>query len=128
VLDEQEQIVFRRLSAFYDGCSLEAAEAVCSTGLSENIFGIIESLVNKRLVHSTEGLDGMPRFRMLETLREYARARLADSGETEMIERQQIIAPGDGAVQRPVSRMQVLRATDQKLKAVSQTGTSAESA
>lgn len=85
LLDQYEKIVFQRLSVFQDGCSIEAAEAVCSAGLSGDIFGTLESLVNKSLVQCTEEVDGMPRFRMLQTLREYAGIRLTESGETEDI-------------------------------------------
>jgi non-specific serine/threonine protein kinase len=86
LLDEHEKILFQRLSVFQDGCSIEAAEAVCSAGLAGDVFGTLESLVNKSLVQCTEEADGMPRFRMLETLREYAGMRLDESGETATLE------------------------------------------
>ena len=74
---------------FVGGCTLEAAEAVCSPD-AEGELGIdvvdgLAALVDKSLLRQEEGLDGEPRFMMLETIREYALERLAMSGEVEII-------------------------------------------
>jgi predicted ATPase/class 3 adenylate cyclase len=81
LLSEDEQILFRRLSIFAGGCSLDAAEALCRRGLKIDVLDGLESLVDKSLLLQYEQHDGEPRFRMLETIREYAMERLAESGE-----------------------------------------------
>jgi predicted ATPase/DNA-binding CsgD family transcriptional regulator len=82
LLDADEQALFRRLSVFVGGCTLDAAEAV---GVCDAPGGldVIASLVDKSLVAQEEQADGEPRLRVLETLRAYARAKLAASGDAE---------------------------------------------
>lgn len=77
LLDEDEKRLFRRLSMFVGGYSLEAASAV-GGGQPVETLNRVESLVDKSLVHSTEA-----RLTMLETIREYALEQLAASGEAE---------------------------------------------
>ena len=78
LLIETEQQLFARLSVFAAGCTLEAAEEVCSADLD-----ILQSLVEKSLLRFTDG-----RYWMLETIREYAAEQLARSGkEGESMER-----------------------------------------
>ena len=81
LLDEEEKILFARLSVFRGGCTLEAAESVCA--IDENLdFDIIDglsSLVDKSLVRQTVK-DGDPRFWMLETVGEYAQEKLKITG------------------------------------------------
>lgn len=83
LLNEAERRLFRRLSVFLGGCTLEAAEAVCNTSrdLGVDLFEGLSSLVDKNLVQSLDQAEGGPRFAMLETIREYALERLGDSGE-----------------------------------------------
>ena len=83
LLSEAERKLFRRLSVFVGGCTLEAAEAVCNTGkdLGTDLFEGLSSLVGQNLVQRVDRADAEPRFAMLETIREYALERLADSGE-----------------------------------------------
>jgi len=83
LLNEAEAKLFRRLSVFIGGCTLEAAEAVCNTGLDLGIdlFEGLSSLVDKNLIQRVDRAETEPRFGMLETIREYALERLADSGE-----------------------------------------------
>jgi predicted ATPase/DNA-binding CsgD family transcriptional regulator len=76
LLPAAEQALFRRLAVFAGGCTLEAAEAVCGGELER-----IASLVNKSLLVPGDGPDGEPRFRLLETLREFAAEQLRASGE-----------------------------------------------
>ena len=85
LLSETEQKLFSRLGVFVGGWSLEAIEAVCSTDLPIDSYDGLESLLNKSLIRQVEGVNGEPRFMMLETLREYALERLAESGEKEAI-------------------------------------------
>ena len=72
LLSEEEQRLFRSLAIFAGGCALEAAEEVADADLDT-----LQSLVEKSLLRfSTE------RYWMLETIRDYARERLDDAGET----------------------------------------------
>jgi predicted ATPase/class 3 adenylate cyclase len=107
-LDAEEQKLFRRLSVFVGGCTLEAAEAVCAGGTRNQEPGVREdmpelppldidlldglsSLVAKSLVRQVDAedkyLEGEPRFLILETIREYGLERLAESGELEAMQR-----------------------------------------
>ncbi len=83
LLNEAERKLFRRLSVFVGGCTLEAAEAVCNTSrdLGVDLFEGLSSLVDKNLVQRVDRAEAEPRFAMLETIREYALERLTDSGE-----------------------------------------------
>ncbi len=87
LLDQGEKKLFTRLGVFVGGCTLEAAEAVCNADndLSMDVIDGIASLVDKSLLRQEAGVVGEPRITMLETIREYARERLAMSGEEETI-------------------------------------------
>ena len=84
LLNPREQAVFRRLSVFVGGCSVEAAEAVGAFGILDGL-DVVGSLVDKSLVWREEQPDGEPRLRMLETIREYAREQLGASDEADAI-------------------------------------------
>ena len=86
LLGEEEKILFRRLSVFAGGCTLEGAEEVCNTSgdLQLDVLDGIASLVDKSLLKE-EDVKGEPRFLMLETIREYALEKLEESGEEELI-------------------------------------------
>ncbi len=83
LLAEPEQKLFRRLSVFFGGCTLEAVEAVCDTkkDLGVDVLDGMSSMVDKSLVRQTEQADGEPRFVMLETIREYAFVKMTECGE-----------------------------------------------
>jgi len=89
LLNEGEQKLFRRLSVFVGGCTLEAAEAVCNTNhdLGIDLFEGVSSLVDKNLVQHVEQAAAEPRFSMLETIREYGLERLAASGDESVARR-----------------------------------------
>jgi predicted ATPase/class 3 adenylate cyclase len=82
LLSESEQFLFARLGIFVGGCRLDAAEDVCDPDrlLAIEILDGTASLVEKSLLHQREDADGEPRFLMLETIREFARDRLQESG------------------------------------------------
>jgi predicted ATPase/DNA-binding winged helix-turn-helix (wHTH) protein len=83
LLNDAEQKLFRRFAVFIGGCTLEAAEAVCNTGLDLGIdlFDGLTSLVDKNLIQRMDPHGPEARFTMLETIREYALERLERSGE-----------------------------------------------
>ncbi|MEW1637307.1 BTAD domain-containing putative transcriptional regulator [Streptomyces sp. NPDC093801] len=79
LLDAAERTVLARMSVFAGGCDLDAAEAVCG-GPDADVAGTLGSLVDKSLVTAVPDPDGM-RYRMLETIREYAAERLAATAD-----------------------------------------------
>ena len=81
LLSAAEQTLFRRLSVFIGGCTLEGAEAVCDTkgDLGLDILDGMSSMVDKSLAQQVEQADSETRFFMLSTIREYAAERLAES-------------------------------------------------
>ena len=85
LLDEGEQRLFARLAVFTGGRTIGAVEAVCAPGLPIDALDGLESLLNKSLLYQAEGPGGEPRFIMLETIHEYARERLFESGEEQQI-------------------------------------------
>ncbi len=92
LLEEPERTVLRRLSVFAGGCDLAAAETVCAGGVLD-VAGTLGSLVDKSLVVAAPGPDtsGM-RYRLLETVGEYAAERLAEAGrDREDTERRHLV-------------------------------------
>ncbi|MEQ1472516.1 MAG: protein kinase [Candidatus Acidiferrum sp.] len=89
LLTPGEQSLFRRISVFAGGCTLEGIEAVCNTkqDLELDILEGVESLVDKSLIRHIETVDGESRFVLLDTVREYAAERLAESGEENVTRR-----------------------------------------
>ena len=87
LLTEAERTLFGRLSVFC-GWSLEMAEQVCVGDAvpAGDVPGLIAALVDKSLVVPEPGGAGQARYRMLDTIRDYAAARLAASGESARIE------------------------------------------
>src|SRR5262249_4388417 len=79
------QTLFARLSVFAGGWTLEAAEAVCpdpdGAGIAPGeVLDLLTRLADQSLVVAEEQPDGTARYRLLETLRQYARERLAAGG------------------------------------------------
>ncbi len=92
LLTEEEQRLFRWLSIFVGGCTLEAAEAVCQAGQAggEQASSVLEgiaSLLDKSLVQQTEREGDAPRLVMLETIREFGLECLERQGELEVARR-----------------------------------------
>jgi predicted ATPase/DNA-binding CsgD family transcriptional regulator len=92
LLTPSEQAVFRRLSVFAGGCIFEAAEAVLTapytagdnerqSEINIDSLASISSLIEKSLLQPSDHANGTPRFRMLETVREFGLEQLATSGE-----------------------------------------------
>jgi len=87
LLDAREQQLFRRISVFAKGCSLDALEQLSTTlgDTAETILDDAASLVNKSLLQQTEQEGSEPRLIMLETIREYGLERLTESGEADSV-------------------------------------------
>src|SRR5262249_22304197 len=83
---DTESALLRRLSAFAGGFTLEAAEAVCAgEGLeAAAVLDVLASLVDKSLV-AAEEQGREERYRLLETIRQYAPEKLFASGEAERL-------------------------------------------
>jgi predicted ATPase len=82
LLNPEEQGLFARLSVFVGGCRLEAAEHVCGADLDG-----LASLLDKSLLGERLEMEGEPRYRMLETVREYAQERLAKQADGDLVNR-----------------------------------------
>jgi non-specific serine/threonine protein kinase len=88
LLSENERLLLRRLSVFAGGWTLEAAEQVCSAAGIEvyDVLDLLSQLVNKSLVIVIEQSQSSDtRYRMLETIRQYAREKLLEAGDIEII-------------------------------------------
>ncbi len=85
LLASSEQQLFRSLSVFAGGCTLQAIEAIAkdaSAGANTSLDGV-STLLENNLLRQVEQPDGEPRLLMLETIREYGLECLADTGELE---------------------------------------------
>ena len=81
LLPVNEELLFKRLSVFAGGWTLEAAEFVCSDALihSEDVLDLLEHLINKSIV-TVEETRHETRYRFLETMRQYANEKLVEFG------------------------------------------------
>jgi predicted ATPase/class 3 adenylate cyclase len=87
LLDGAEQALFRRLAAFSGGFTLEAVREICTAGEVDGIgvLDLLPSLVDKSLVVVDD--DPTERFHLLETIRQFASARLDAAGEADTFRR-----------------------------------------
>lgn len=85
LLSHEEQCLFRLLSVFSNGCTLEAAEAVynMSGGERAQVLDLVTSLLNKHLLYQSQQGDHTPRLLLHETIREYGLEALAATHELE---------------------------------------------
>ncbi|MBF6133938.1 winged helix-turn-helix domain-containing protein [Nocardia otitidiscaviarum] len=96
LLTDSERVVLRRLAVFADGASSEAAEQVCASDETNpaveawEVPDLLTALVEKSLLRSTDDEAARangPRYRMLDTIKRYARDRLDESGDAESARR-----------------------------------------
>ncbi len=88
LLDGDEQILLRRLAVFAGSFGLEAAEDTCAEDplKRHEAVALLGRLIDKSLVHVEEG-PGDRRYRLLETVRQYAAEQLEEAGEREAFQR-----------------------------------------
>ncbi|WP_338931222.1 BTAD domain-containing putative transcriptional regulator [Streptomyces netropsis] len=97
LLTGPERAVLRRLAVFAGGCDLSAAEEVCAADgpgavHARDVAALLGSLVDKSLVVAAPAADGQMRYRLLETVGEYAAERLDEAGERAAAERRHLVA------------------------------------
>jgi predicted ATPase/DNA-binding CsgD family transcriptional regulator len=100
LLTDAEQILLRRLSVF-SGWNLPMAEEVCADSAipAPRVLDLLAALIDKSLVTLDGEVDGESRYRLLDTIREYAASRLADSGEApelQLAHRDYLLAMAEG--------------------------------
>lgn len=111
LLSDAEQKLFRRLSVFAGGFTLEAAESVCDTkqDLGMDVLDGLSSMVDKSLVRQVEQMEGEARFLMLETIQEYGLEKLAASGEEALIRKAHaayyVVLAEDAATEKEASEI-----------------------
>jgi len=86
LLVEPEQVLLSRSSVFAGGFTLESAEGVCAEVDIESaaVMDLLTSLVDKSLIQA-DSSEPSVRYQLLETIRQYAREKLAELGETEAV-------------------------------------------
>jgi predicted ATPase len=86
LLTDDERRLFRGLSVFAGGWTLDAAERICATDASAGgeVLDLLTRLIDKSMVVAEAGC-GVERYVLLETLRQYGQERLAESGEADAI-------------------------------------------
>jgi predicted ATPase/class 3 adenylate cyclase/DNA-binding CsgD family transcriptional regulator len=86
LLTEPERVLFRRLAAFFGGFDLDAAQAVAGGGEVQRfqVLDLLTLLVDKSLVVADDSV-GRTRYRLLETVRQYALEKLGESGEADAV-------------------------------------------
>ena len=84
LLDEGQQAAFRSLAVFVGGCTLDAAAHVVPSS-GQDPLDLLDALANKSLVNIARDRDGLPRFRMLETIRAHVGRELEANGEADEI-------------------------------------------
>ena len=87
LLFDDERRLFARLAVFTGGCGLEAVESVCADAALDraDILDLLGRLVDKSLVVAEFDESGEVRYSQLQTLWEYGRERLAESGEADAV-------------------------------------------
>ncbi|HLZ63612.1 MAG TPA: tetratricopeptide repeat protein, partial [Ktedonosporobacter sp.] len=87
LLSKDEQRLFRLLSIFVGGCTLEAVEALWGRmdGVTADVIDNVASLIDKSLLKQVEQFYGEPRLLMLEMLREYGQEQQIACEEREML-------------------------------------------
>ncbi len=91
LLEPASQRLLRRLSVFNGGAQLDQVEEICGPGLEGDVLWALEQVVDHALVKQRD-VDGVSRFWMLETIKQFARDELAESHEFGEVGRRHAIA------------------------------------
>lgn len=111
LLSPAEQRMLRQLAVFAGGWTLAAAARIADVADEYEVLELLTRLHDKSLVQVDRDAAGQPRYRMLETVRQYAQERLNDAGESDAVRRrhlqhfvafaeqaaQEMAGPGEGA-------------------------------
>jgi len=83
LLSADERVLFRRLGVFAADFEIDSAEQVCAGGQIDefDVLEMLQALVDKSMVATESAGDGTTRYRLLETLREFARGELDRAGD-----------------------------------------------
>jgi DNA-binding CsgD family transcriptional regulator len=87
LLTEEEALLFRRLSVFHGGFTLESTQAVCGDGIAGSVLDVLSGLVRKSMVVAERDEGSRSRYRLLESQLAYAEERLRESGELDLLRR-----------------------------------------
>jgi len=83
LLTEPEKLLFHRLGVFVGGRTIESVEAVCSDDSAEDVLDLLQQLADKSLLFIDRDSSAGPRYTLLESVWQYAREKLKESGEME---------------------------------------------
>ncbi len=81
LLPAEQQTLFRRLAVFPGGATIDQVTRIAADGLAGDAFDGLAALVDHSLLRTLDGLDGEPRYGMLQTIRDFAEEMLDSSGE-----------------------------------------------
>jgi predicted ATPase/class 3 adenylate cyclase/DNA-binding CsgD family transcriptional regulator len=87
LLTEDEALLFRRLSVFRGGFTLEGAQAVCGDGIAAGVLDLLAGLVQKSMVMVERTNGSASRYRLMESSLAFAEERMQDVGEIELLGR-----------------------------------------
>jgi predicted ATPase/transcriptional regulator with XRE-family HTH domain len=90
LLDDAQKQLFSRMAVFQGGRTFDALDTVCNYDgqLQLDVLEGVQSLLDKSLLQQREGRDGEPRLWLLETIHEYAREKLGESGEAPALKKE----------------------------------------
>jgi len=107
LLSLSEKTLFHRLGVFAGGRTLDAVEAVCADG-DHDLLDLLQQLADKSLIFVETGPDDLPRYTLLESVWQYAREKLRESGEMEVLQERHL----DHFLGRAQAAAPVLRGPD----------------
>ena len=86
LLTPPEKLLFHRLGVFAGGRTIEAVEAVCTDGEVDDVLDLLQQLAEKSLLFVDQDPVTGPRYTLLESVWQYAREKLKESGEMEVLQ------------------------------------------